>query len=144
LPRPAARLCAHFESLDGVRYAAILTLLTASGGGYLYSLAERSQEPAPSVWDGTWWAITTMTTVGYGDEQTTLGRVYALALMLVGIGFIAIVTGAIAERFLATQIDEAVNSAAEIEATEVDVLAELREIRSRLERLETRLGRGVP
>lgn len=47
-----------------------------------------------------------MTTVGYGDEypQTTLGRLYALAVMLVGIGFIAILTGAIAERFLASQI----------------------------------------
>lgn len=41
-----------------------------------------------------------MTTVGYGDEYplTTLGRIYAVVLMLVGIGFIAILTCALAER----------------------------------------------
>lgn len=140
-----AQLARRTFSLDGLRYAAILAVLTAVGGGYAYSAAESAQDPAPSVWDGVWWAVTTMTTVGYGDEYptTTLGRVYAIALMLVGIGFIAILIGAIAERFLAAEIEDAVEAAEEVEATEVEVLAELQEIRSRLDRLETRLGRGV-
>ena len=73
--------------------------------------------------------------------MTTLGRIYALVLMLVGIGFIAILTGAIAERFLAGEIEEVAEQAAEVEATEAELLVELREIRSRLDRLETRLGR---
>ena len=82
-----------------------------------------------------------MTTVGYGDEYpvTTIGRVYAIVLMLVGIGFIAVLTGAIAERFLAGQIEEVTEAAEETEATETELLDELREIRSRLDRLETRL-----
>ena len=43
-----------------------------------------------------------MTTVGYGDEfpETTLGRILGMALMLIGIGSIAVLTGAVAERFL--------------------------------------------
>ncbi|HEX4929243.1 MAG TPA: ion channel [Gaiellaceae bacterium] len=138
-----ARYARRVFTLDGVRYAAILAALTAVGGGYVFSAAEQNNSHgAPSAWDGVWWAITTMTTVGYGDffPESTLGRIVAIALMLVGIGFIAILTGAIAERFLATEIEEAVEAVEEVEATEGEVLAELREIRSRLDRLETRLG----
>ena len=62
-------------------------------------------------------------------------------LMLVGIGFIAILTGAIAERFLVGEIEEVAEASAETEATEAELLVELREIRSRLDRLETRLSR---
>jgi voltage-gated potassium channel len=82
-----------------------------------------------------------MTTVGYGDEfpVTTAGRVLAMALMLVGISFIAILTGAIAERFLSVQIEETQEEIRDVEEMEVDVLAELREIAERLHALERRL-----
>jgi voltage-gated potassium channel len=138
-----ARFARSVFSLDGVRYAAILAALTAVGGGYAYSLAEKSQDPSPSVWDGTWWAVSTMTTVGYGDEVpvNTTGRVLAMGLMLVGIGFIAIVTGAIAERFLSAQIEETQEELRdEVEQVEDDVLAELRAITERLQTLERRLS----
>jgi hypothetical protein len=61
-------------------------------------------------------------------------------LMLVGIGFLAVLTGAVAERFLSTRVQEAVEAESEVE-TEPEVVDELREIRARLERLELRLGR---
>jgi voltage-gated potassium channel len=43
-----------------------------------------------------------MTTVGYGDELPTTveAKVIAMVLMLVGIGYFAVVTGALAERFI--------------------------------------------
>lgn len=58
-----------------------------------------------SAWDGVWWAMTTVTTVGYGDivPQTNGGRVIAIVVMVVGIGFIALLTAAAAERFLRSE-----------------------------------------
>ena len=48
-----------------------------------------------SVGSGVYWAIVTMTTVGYGDvvPQTELGRLLASVVMLLGFGIIAIPTG---------------------------------------------------
>jgi hypothetical protein len=62
--------------------------------------------------------------------------------MLIGIGFIAIVTAALAQRFLAEraeQIERAVQD--EIETAEVGAVAELQQITARLHRLEQRLGK---
>ena len=132
-------------TLEGLRYAAILAALTALGGGAAYASTEQAQDPPPSVWDGLWWAVSTMTTVGYGDEfpTTTLGRFVGMAVMLVGIGFIAVLTGAVAERFLEAKIEEEAVEAEQSEVTAEELLAELREIRMRLDRVDARLGRGA-
>jgi voltage-gated potassium channel Kch len=55
-----------------------------------------------SLGDGVYWAIVTMTTVGYGDisPKTAEGKAIAITVMLVGIGFAALVVGAIADRFI--------------------------------------------
>ncbi len=134
-----APLARRLFSIEGLRYVALLALLTVLGGGAAFAAIEKHS----STWDGVWWAITTMTTVGYGDvsPHTDLGRVLAIAIMLIGIGFIAIITGAVAERFLATEFEEVAEATHEVEATEADVLAELREVRTRLDRLEARLAR---
>lgn len=95
------RLARRFVSTDeGVRDAAILATMTVLAGGAAYAAVEKSQHL--SAWDGVWWAIVTVTTVGYGDTypHTDAGRVIAIVVMLVGIGFIAILAAAAAGRFL--------------------------------------------
>jgi voltage-gated potassium channel len=87
-------------SAEGVRDAAVLALLTVLGGGTAFAAVKKDQHL--TAWDGVWWASTTVTTVGYGDvsPQTDVGRVLAMMVMVVGIGFVALLTAAAAERFV--------------------------------------------
>jgi voltage-gated potassium channel len=52
--------------------------------------------------DGLWWAITTVTTVGYGDRYptTTEGRYIAVALMIMGISLMGVITASVAAWFV--------------------------------------------
>jgi voltage-gated potassium channel len=95
-----AMIARRLLSTEGVRDAGVLALVTVLGGGAAFAAVEKAQHL--SAWDGVWWAITTVTTVGYGDEypHTTGGRIIAIVVMLVGIGFIAVLTAAAAERFM--------------------------------------------
>jgi voltage-gated potassium channel len=58
--------------------------------------------------DALWWAIVTVTTVGYGDKYpvTAGGRGVAVVLMLVGIGLIGILTATVASYFVEEKADQ--------------------------------------
>jgi voltage-gated potassium channel len=95
-----AVLARRLLSTEGVRDAAVFALLIVLGGGAAYAAVESEQHM--SAWDGVWWAVTTVTTVGYGEftPETDAGRVIAIIVMVVGIGFVALLTAAAAERFI--------------------------------------------
>jgi voltage-gated potassium channel len=77
------------------------TLVVVVGAGVAISLLDN--EEYPNVGIGMWWALQTVTTVGYGDVTPTdlSGRLVGAAVMLEGTAFIAIVTAAITSTFLA-------------------------------------------
>ena len=133
------RVARHLFSVEGVTWAALLAVLTTVFAGAAYS----SIEKGASSWDGLWWAVSTVTTVGYGDEfpKTTAGRALGMALMLIGIGFVAVLTGALAGRFLSARIEESQEELSEtFQKAELDELEELHEIAERLNALERRLA----
>ncbi len=71
----------------------------------VFGVLERIADPRTfhSVWLGMWWAIQTVTTVGYGDvvPSQTSGKVIAAFLMLGGLSLLAVVTAAVTSGFVA-------------------------------------------
>lgn len=70
----------------------------------VFGVLDRVVDPKTvhSVWLGMWWAIQTVTTVGYGDivPKQTVGKLIAGFLMLGGLSLIAVVTAAITSGFV--------------------------------------------
>lgn len=62
----------------------------------------------PSIFDGLWWAASTITTVGYGDvvPASSEGRAIGLLLMFSGIALLAILTASIAALLMSEDVEE--------------------------------------
>ena len=99
--------------------------------GLFMTIVDR--EHFPSIGSGLWWAVQTTTTVGYGDNVPTTfaGRLVAAFVMLVGIGFLTVITAAITSTFVSRSRLEPPPSDAETSIAE-----QLRQINARLERIE--------
>jgi hypothetical protein len=82
------------------RASAVILLSATIIGGVLIRLSDPDE--IDSVWEGLWWSVQTVTTVGYGDvvPQSTLGRLVGTIVMIVGIAFITVSTAAIASAFV--------------------------------------------
>ena len=89
--------------------------------------------------DALWWAIVTVTTVGYGDRfpVTEGGRIVAVVLMLVGIGLIGVLTATVASVFIKEHTDA---NKEEIKKGHADIGQQLSVISERLADVERRLG----
>jgi voltage-gated potassium channel len=93
------------------RFAYVLCamVLVVLLGGIMLFLLEADLGTVHDLGDALWWAVVTVTTVGYGDitPKTAMGRLVALVVMLVGISFVSILTANIAAYFLEARQDTA-------------------------------------
>jgi voltage-gated potassium channel len=103
----AAHHARRLFSLEGLRYAAMILVVVVVGGGAIFTAVERSAQHL-SIEDGIWWAIVTVTTVGYGDivPHTEAGRAVAVIVMITGIGTAALLVGAASQRFVVGEISD--------------------------------------
>jgi voltage-gated potassium channel len=129
------------DSLTARRAAAIIaifTLVITVAGGLLERVLDHQEYP--TIGKGLWFALQTVTTVGYGDvtPKQPSGRFIATVVMLAGIGFLAVITASVT----ATLVE---SSRRRFTAqSEADATREFTEITDRLARIEAALGQRAP
>jgi len=92
-----------------VQLAAVTLALIFSSASGVYFFEDRlSDANIRSFWDGIWWSVVTMGTVGYGDKYPVSagGQIVGLMLIFSGIGLMSLFTATIASMFVEQRIKE--------------------------------------
>ena len=134
-----ARLLLH-QTITARGAAAIIagfTFAITVAGGLLERFLDHREYP--TIGRGLWFALETVTTVGYGDvtPRLTQGRIIAGVLMLTAIGFLAVITASVTASLVESSRRRFAASA------EADVERRLEEVNARLARIEAALDPGA-
>lgn len=121
------------------RFAAYFIVASWALGVVVFGVIERLVDPHTfdNIWLGMWWAIQTVTTVGYGDvvPGSTAGKVIAAFMMLGGLSLLAVLTGLITSTFVAQE------QARRHADREDPVMEKLDEMAGRIEAIKADLAR---
>jgi voltage-gated potassium channel len=144
-PRPnlvERRMSKFLREPPSIRMAASVivtaTALVVVGGGVLIRVLDHSEYS--NIWVGMWWAIQTVTTVGYGDvtPKHVSGRIVGVFVMLEGISFLAIITAVITSSFVArAEHERAVADDVQDAALEARLDARFDDVSVRFDRIES-------
>jgi voltage-gated potassium channel len=108
-------LMKHLKYLGGlVRQRSVLiavmtlSVILLSSVSVHYFEQQADDSNIHSVWDGLWWAVVTVATVGYGDRfpVSVGGRIVGFVLMFFGVGMMSLFTATIASIFVQKKIKE--------------------------------------
>jgi len=122
------------------RDAAILIIAVWFLAIVVFGVVEHLVDPKtfPKVWLGMWWALETVTTVGYGDvvPASAEGKAIASVLLLGGLAFLTVIIAIITGGFVARSQRQAVAAGEDPVIERIEALgSELKEIRAELRRL---------
>jgi voltage-gated potassium channel len=122
------------------RYAAYLVIATWLVAVLAFGIFQRLAEPEtyPSIWLAWWWAIQTVTTVGYGDvvPQEPAGKAVAAILMIGGLAVLSVLTATITSSFVARRQERA-------RAQHADPIVQaITELSAKVDSLEAELNRS--
>lgn len=134
LERRVARFLQEPPTVRGATAVIVTaTAVVVFGAGVLMTLIDKEEYPTFGI--GLWWAVQTVTTVGYGDVAPTdvFGRLVGAFVMLEGTAFIAIVTAVITSSFVTRAQSE------QDAARKKDELSDRELIEKRFDELESKL-----
>lgn len=140
------------QLLTTLAMALALVYVSAVALYFIEGVGGQQQEGFASIPRALWWAIVTLTTVGYGDVYpvTALGRLFAAVISLAGIGVVALPAGVFASAFsdelrereinkLKERVEEVASEVEELEAENDELEAENEELEAENDELETKL-----
>jgi len=132
-----------FRGRVGIYLGASVSLIVFMGSLAILDAERDANGPISTFGDALWWALATITTVGYGDVYpvTTEGRFVAAGLMFCGIGVLGVVTATFAS-WLVERVEEIEEIEEGVTATAADVHALRQEILRLRESVEAREGTG--
>lgn len=113
-------------------YTSIAILIVSAS---MYSISEHVP-----YGESLWWAIATATTIGYGDisPHTFLGKLAAILLMVIGIGFVGVLTSSLTNFFIQDHTNDrmatVLNKLSDLEKSNRELQAEVRKLLKEEER----------
>jgi voltage-gated potassium channel len=120
---------------NAARLIAVIWIATVIVFGVLAWIVD--PDSFDTVWLAFWWALQTITTVGYGDvvPQETDGKVVGAVLMLGGLSLLSVITATVTSAFITRRQAEL------MESGEDPVIRHLQQIESRLDAIDAELRR---
>lgn len=120
----------------------ILSLQCVLISGILfYALEHGSNSHVKNIFDGIWWSVVTLTTIGYGDIYpiTFSGRVLGMVLAFVGIGLVALPTGILTSGFIRAlrsekKISQLADDVEEEEKEQDEILLRVKKIEKKMKK----------